>query len=249
MRSISLCLALLLPLVFVSPALSQEEKEGRRGFPGVIAAEGSHTVRAAPDRATVRLGVEEQAKTAKEAQSRVNEKMDRILASMKKLGVPQNRIATSRIDLSPVYSYPQRQGETMKLTGFRAANTLTVELALDGKGPAVGSVLDAAMEAGANSIDGVYFSLENDTPRQIEALDLAAKAAHAKAQAIARSMGVRLGRLLHAGEAGVSIPPPPRPMMMMKADAMESRAAGASVEPGELSLSATVQVRYAIESP
>jgi len=236
---------LVLILAFALPvgALAQQGP-GRR--PMIVAA-GQGEVFATPDRATVRLGVQEQARTADAAQRGVNEKMNRILGALKKLGVPEARIRTSRADLFPVYAYPQNRGGAPELTGFRASNSVTVQLDLAGKGPTVGAVLDAAVQSGANSVDGIQFSLADDTEQRALALEKAAKNARQKAESIADALGVRLGELIAAGEASFDRGEPPRPMFS-RAMAMEAAdvGEGAPVQPGQIRVVATVEVRYAI---
>lgn len=236
-RILTLSLALLLP------ALAAAEPQGPR--PPTITAEATESVRVAPDRAVVRLGVREQARTAKEAQNLVNRTMERLLGKVSDLGVPRKRISTSRVELYPVMEYPKGGGEA-RLVGFNASNVVAVELLLAEKGPTVGQILDAAVEAGSNTIEGVSFGLLDEVPHQRRALELAAKSARSKAESLATSLGVRLGRLVHAREAGV-VGGPPRPMArtMMMADMSEK--VGAQVEPGEIVVQATATVVYAIE--
>ncbi|AKU90410.1 SIMPL domain-containing protein [Vulgatibacter incomptus] len=242
--------SLILPLLLLSAPLAARAADAEKGAmmpPPMVAAEGVGVVHAAPDLAVVRFGVQQQAPTAQKAQAAVNAVMEKVMASLRKLGVPANKIATDRINLYPVYAQP-KPGEydhDPKVIGFRATNTLRVELALDAKGPTVGSVLDAALAGGANSVDGVSFEIADDTPQRIEALRLASANARAKATAIASSLGAKLGALREAHEAGAEIGPP-QPMMM-KSMAMDMRGASTSVEPGEIQVRASVQVRYALE--
>ena len=236
----------LLPLFFALfslPLSALAEQEPRR--PPMVIATGTAEVFAPPDRATLRLGVQEQARTADAAQKGVNETMYRILDALRKMGVPETRIRTSRAELFPVYAYPQNRGGSPDLTGFRAANTITVLLDLGGK-PEIGAVMDAAVKAGANSIDGVAFSLSDDTAQRAQALEQAAKNARQKAESIASALGVRLGKLIAAGELGGGPGAPPRPMMRTMALESADASAGASIEPGQVRVTATVEVRYAI---
>lgn len=238
LRTFPLFLLLLVP----AKALAQKgQAPGRK--PPVIVATGTAEVFATPDRATVRLGVQHQADTAQEAQKAVNEKMNRILAELRKKGVPEGRIRTARVDLFPVYTYPHDRG-TPELAGFRATNTVTVILDL-GKGPDVGTVIDTGVRNGANSVEGILFSLTDDTRQRAQALEQAAKNARQKAESIAAALGVQLGELVAAGEAGGGHIGPPRPMM--RAMAMEAAdASGTAIEPGMLRIEASVEVRYAI---
>src|SRR5437773_12392725 len=76
-------------------------------MPPQVVAQGMAEVRAAPDRAVVRFGVQIQAGDAKTAQGRVNDAMQRVIQAVRRLNVPENRISTERLDLFPVYDQPQ----------------------------------------------------------------------------------------------------------------------------------------------
>lgn len=229
--------------VFLLLPLSALAEQGPRRPPMVVAS-GTAEVFATPDRATLRLGVQEQARTADAAQAGVNETMNRILAGLREVGVPQERIRTARAELFPVYAYPKNRGGSPELTGFRATNAITVLLDLDAR-PTVGAVMDQAVKAGANSIDGIAFSLSDDTAQRAQALEQAAKNARQKAQSIASALGVRLGELIAAGEAGGG-GAPPRPMMRTMALESADASKATSVEPGQVRVAASVEVRYAV---
>lgn len=225
----------LLSLLLPGAALADLE------FPRVISAEGNAEVRLAPDRAAVRVGVQHQAPTAQQAQSAANDAMRKIVDALRRLGVAPERLRSDRIDLQPVHSYSREDGES-RLVGFRATNKLRVELHLGGEGPEVGPVLDAAISAGANQIDGIHFYVADETEAQARALAQAAQNAREQARAIAASLGVELGELLSASE-GVQASPFPAPGLALRT--MEA-APATPVEPGEVVVQAIVQVRYGI---
>jgi uncharacterized protein YggE len=201
-----------------------------------IAAQGMGEVRVAPDRAITRFGVQFQARDAQTAQTRVNETMQRVIQAVRRLNIPENRISTERLDLFPVYEQP-RPNEAPRLTGYRAANVVRVELDATAR---VGPVIDAAVGAGANTIEGIQFALANEAPHRREALHKAAQEAREKAQSIAGALDAKLDRLLEASEGGVEFIPP-RPLEFARAADV---AAAAPVQPGEIVLRATVTVRY-----
>jgi uncharacterized protein len=204
-----------------------------------ITAQGTADVRAAPDRAVVRFGVQVDAPEAQAAQARVGEAMQRVIQALRQLSIPENRIGTERLDLSPVYEQtgsPVRPGPP-RLTGYHAANVVRVELDDLAR---LGPVIDAAVGAGANEVEGIQFAVANEAPYRAQALRQASAEARVKAQAIAEALGVHLGDLIEASEGGVEVTPP-RPVFF-------ERAAGAAtpVQPGEMTVRATVTVRYGI---
>lgn len=240
-------LALLSLLLLIAlPAAAQTAAP--IAMPPFIAAEGTAEVRVAPDRATIRFGVQHQAKDAKQAQEKVNQVMQKLVQALRKSGIPAERVATERLDLQPVYDHQQRPDQAYegpRLVGFRASNVVRVELPVEqGKGDRVGNVIDTAIAAGANTIEGIQFDLVDDQPAYLQAMKLASQRAQEKAAALAQALGVNRGRLLEVRESGVSFEPP-QPYMMMEARAMKS--AGTSVSPGEMSVRASVVVRYEVK--
>jgi uncharacterized protein YggE len=201
-------------------------------------------VRAAPDQATVRLGVLAQAPTAQAAQEQVNRIANGILDAVKKLGIKPEDIQTSDLSLNPVYSQPRQGAEdtTPRITGYQASNMVNVRFRDLAK---IGPVIDAGLTAGANRLDSVSFGLENDQAARAAALTNAVKAARAKAETLAKAFEVELVEILEIseGELNVNQPPFPRPLMAMAA--MKS-GADTSVEVGQLSVDASVSVRYRI---
>jgi uncharacterized protein len=236
-RELAARIGLALALGLVAPTTLAQQPPPP--LPPNVTAQGTAEVRVAPDRAIVRFGVQFQAGDARTAQGRVNDTMQRVIQAVRRQNVPENRVSTERLELFPVYDQPApgREGSP-RLAGYRASNVVRVELdGVNGLGP----VIDAAVGAGANTIEGVQFALANEAPHRARALAQAAQQARDKVGTIADALRVRVGRLLEASEGGVDVIPP-RPL----AFAREALAA-TPVEPGEISLRASVTVRYAAE--
>ena len=206
---------------------------------------GSGTARVAPDEAHVRLGVLAQAPTARAVQDQVNRVAGAVLEAVRKLGIPAEGIQTSGLSLNPLYSQVvTKAGENQppRITGYQANNTVTIRV---GDLAKTGPVIDAGLGAGANSLDGVDFGLRNDEAARAQALADAARTARAKAETLAKALGVRLGEILEVAEGGVSITPPPSPrygMARMEAASM----APTPVSAGQVGVEASVTLRYRI---
>ena len=200
-----------------------------------IAAQGTAEVRATPDRAVVRSGVQFDAPEAQAAQGRVSEAMQQVIQDLRRLDISENCIATERLDLSPVY---EQKGRT-RLAGYHASNVVRVELDDLAR---LGPVIDAAVGAGANNVEGIQFTVANEAPFRSQALRQASEEARAKAQAIAEALGVHLGDLIEASEGGVEVTWPHI--------VTPGRFDGAltPVQPGEITVRTTVTVHYAISS-
>ncbi|MDZ4371424.1 MAG: SIMPL domain-containing protein [Phenylobacterium sp.] len=189
-----------------------------------LAANGE--VRVEPDMATITLGVMTEGKTAAEAMSANAQRMNAVMASLKKAGIAERDIQTSNLNLSPQYRYEQNQAPI--LTGYQASNQVTIQVQ-DLK--RLGAAVDASVNAGANQVHGIAFGLKDPTTAENAAREAAVKALAAKADLYARATGHRIQRLVSLSEGGGYAPQPPMPMMAMRAEMKDS---GTPVAGGEL---------------
>src|SRR5437879_919465 len=228
----------ILPLLLALVAGSAAAEAPARAVTPQIVTQGTGEVRVMPDRAIVRFGVQLDAADARTAQGRVSEAMQGVIQALRRLNIPENRIGTERLGLSPVYEQPPpgREGRP-RLAGYRAANVVRVELDDLAR---LGPVIDAAVGAGANEVQGIQFAVASEAPYRTQALRKASAEARTKAQAIAEALGVHLGTLLEASEGGVEVTPPPSVFFYRGANA------GTPIQPGEMTVRATVTVHYAI---
>lgn len=206
---------------------------------------GRSVVSATPDTAIVRLGAVAQAEKAGDAQDRVNAAVRGILKGIKTAGIPEEKIATVQLTLSPVYGNRSKgsaaEFHEAAIIGYRADNIVRVTVD-DLK--ILGTVVDAGLAAGANRVDGISFDVKDDSGHRRQALGLAAQDAHSKAESIAGAMGVRLGRVRSVSEGGMHFV---RPQM----DAVSAFAAreAAPIQPGQLQVEASLTVSYDIAEP
>jgi len=132
---------------------------------------------------------------------------------------------------------PPRQAEV-----YRVSNTVDVKIRDLAK---VGPVLDAAMAAGANNIFGVHFEVDVPDALYAQARTKAAADARTKAEALAKLQGVTLAGVVSINETMGGGMPYPMPMMASKA--MFDSGGGTPASPGEVALTAQVQVVYALK--
>ncbi len=223
----SLFSALALLAALTGPALAAD--------PHTIAMTGHGEVRAAPDMAQVTIGVTASATTAAQAVAANSARMKTVFAALAKLGVPERNIQTANFFVSPQYTNGDNN-TPRRLTGYQVNNDVTVRVEDVGK---LGSALDALVAAGANQINGISFSIQNDGPLLEKARAQAVADARARAETYAKAAGVSLGPILSISEGGGESPP--RPMYRMSAMAAETRIA-----PGEQSVTADVSVVWEI---
>ncbi len=227
---------LLLFMVLLVPALRAQD---HASIP-TLSVTGTGEVRAQPDQAIVRLGVTQEGTTAREAQQKANSVAQAILTSLRQLGIDSKQIQTSQLTLYPVYTHngpePVRS-EPPRIAGYRASNILSVTV---DKIEQVGQVVDAGLKAGSNQVEGITFGLKDDTATRQQALTQAAGEARRKAETIAKALNVQLEGIHEVIEGGVSVMPVREMMMMARADA------STPVAPGEVTVNATLTVKYRI---
>ena len=232
--------ALLLAVVPVAAA-AQDLTPNRR----TVTVSTQASVTREPDRAVIMLAVESQAETAEEAAATNAELMTRVLAAVREAGIPERQIRTTSYALHPVYSQPNHREmgpEPFEPTiiGYRAMNMVRVEV---DDIPATGGVIDAALNAGANRVDGVSFELRNGDTAYNEALGNAIRKARAQADAAAQAAGQTIGPPLNIAVGGGYMPPP-APMMYREAVMAAGADMRTPVQPGTLEVHASVTITY-----
>jgi uncharacterized protein YggE len=199
-----------------------------------LAADGE--VKAAPDMASISLGVMTQEKTAQGAMQANAARMTEVMAALRKAGIPAKDIQTSGLNLNPQYVY--EQNVPPRLTGYQASNQVTVIVHDLTK---LGAAVDATVSAGANQVNGISFGLNDPTAAENAARQDAVKALQAKADLYAKATGYRIGRLVSLSEGGGYTPRPPMPMM---AYASKREAMDTPVSAGELNVRIEVSGLY-----
>ena len=223
-----------LPMTFAFSASAQNTPAGR-----TIEVGGTGEARTSPDTADLSVAIETTGKTAEEAASRNAALADKVTAALKsKLG-DKGKISTGGYSLNP--QYDQRPGhENPTIIGYTASNSIVVETgAID----LVGALIDSAISAGANRVDYLNFTVKNDIKPRTEAITTATRDARAQADALASALGVKLGKVIKATTLAEARPIPMQRMAMPMAMAAKSTP----VEPGEVTVSATVSLTFEIE--
>lgn len=206
--------------------------------PTLLSVTASAGVSRAPDMLRLTAAVVTTAPGAAEAMAANAARMNAVLAALKGAGVAAADLQTTGLSLSPQYRYVQDQPPV--LTGYQARNAIalrTTRLA------AAGQLVDAAVKAGANEVQGPDFLLA-DPDAALDGARVAAIAkARARAELYARAAGLRVKRITSIGEGGSAPNPGPQPMMRL----MAADAAPTPVQPGRLDLEAQVTVNFELE--
>ncbi len=199
---------------------------------------GTGRVLIAPDLADVRLGVAITKPTVKAARQASAEVMTKVIARLKALGISGADIQTTILSLQPNYSYPS--GASPKVTGYQLSNAIAITVRDIDK---AGDAIDAALAAGATTLDGVSFRVDDQAKAEAKAREAAMSEAKAKAETLARGAGVSLGGVASISEVSA---PVPYPIYDAYRGAAVDKAVSTPVEPGTNEISVTVSVSYLI---
>jgi len=205
-----------------------------------ISVSGIGRVTIAPDVADLRLGVQITKPTVGEARDAAAVAMANVVAALRAAGIAEKDIQTSILSLQPVYDY-NTDGSAPKLTGYQLTNTVAVTIRdLD----RVSDAIDGAMTAGATTMDGVTFRVDDPGAAEDQARTAAMADAKEKAQSLASAAGVTI-----TGVASISEGYSPTPTPIPYAGALKTEAADVAtpVQPGVTEIQVNVSVAYLID--
>jgi uncharacterized protein len=242
MRAKLLLAALMIGAATLPAAAQAQQVAAARPIAGTqldVSATGKVT--RVPDIAIISAGVVTRAATAVAAIQQNANRMERVVAALKRAGVEERDIQTSNISLNPEYRYDRDQPP--RLTGYTASNQVNVRFR-DIRNS--GKILDALVAEGANQINGPTLTIDKPETALDEARTRALATGRARAELYARSLGMRVVRLLSVSETGGYRIPPPMPAMM-RAEAASAGAADTSIIPGEQELQITLAMSFELQ--
>jgi uncharacterized protein YggE len=180
----------------LSTARAQTVAETASALPRTITVVGDGTVKIKPDIAQANIGVEVIRPTVKAASSGAKDSMEAVLQALKEQGIDEKDIQTSGFSVWTERPYGP-EGPSGDEVLYHVTNQVAVTIRdLD----TVGTVLDAAIEAGANNIYGVTFSLADPSQVESEARKKAVADAQAKAQELATLNDVEVSDVVSVSE-------------------------------------------------
>ncbi len=205
----------------------------------VVEAVGTGTVDVAPDSASIVIGVDVTLPTLGEAQAEATTTMEAIITAIQGHDIPDDDIQTATFMVNPIREYDQVTGVPGAVTSFQVTNQVGVTTHnLDD----LGALLDDAVAAGANSIYGITFFLEDPAEANSEARKLAFEDARTRATELAEAAGLSLGNVIAISEGGGSSP-------IAYYDAANARgqaAGGPPVSPGVTSITVAVTAAFSM---
>ncbi|MFC1950428.1 SIMPL domain-containing protein [Chloroflexota bacterium] len=203
---------------------------------------GQGRATAVPDIVTLRLGIEAQEVTIDEAQTQAAEVMDGVMSALTESGVAEKDIQTQHFSIRQITEWDRGEEEEIVI-GYRVTNMVIAKIRDIDK---TGSIIDAVAGAGGDltRINNIGFSIDDPSAYYEEAREKALSDAKIKAEQLTELAGVNLGKPTYISES-ISYPVSTRDYMY---EVMEAPAAvpETPIVPGEMEISITVQVAYAI---
>ena len=216
------------------PAAQQPEEPLR-----TIQVAGQSVVSAEPDQAVVTFGVQTQATSAAEALQENNTMMQQVISATVGFGIAEDNIQTRQIRLDPIYNDTPNANQPATIESYRATNSVVVTTQqIDD----LGALLDTAVEAGANSIEGIQFEISDRQALAAQAREEAVNNARDKAEQLAELTDAELGPVLTISESAII--PQPQPLRVQE---MAAAAGAVPIAPGAQTIEANVQISWLLE--
>src|SRR3954462_703016 len=204
MRNVIVAALLLGAAALPSAALAQQSTINQTITGTRLDISATGEVTRVPDLAIISAGVVTRSATASGAIQQAAARMARVREALRQAGIADRDIQTSNVSLSPEYTYASNQPP--KLNGYAATNQLSIrfrDIANTGK------ILDALVAEGANQINGPNLTIDHPEAALDEARAKAGGRGAARGELYARSLGMRIVRVVLVSESASSYPVPP----------------------------------------
>ncbi|PLX80479.1 MAG: hypothetical protein C0616_08255 [Desulfuromonas sp.] len=237
----SICIGITLILISMLSAVTALADEA-----AYLHVSGEAELLVPADQAELRIGVQSDGSTADAALDANSRVMKKVEESLQRVGLEKGDYSTARFQLSPRWSPRPRNapaGWRPQIVGFSVSNSFAVKT---GKIELLGKVIEAASDAGANDIGQIVFALADSRAHRQQAIQTATSNAMVDAKTLAAASGVTL-RGISDIALGQTAQTPARPLARGVMMSMEANAAPPIVAPDDLTVRASVSIRYLIE--
>ena len=250
----ALVLVIILSVYFVVKTLGELKKTsllGESSEPATITFDGTGEVTATPDLATISFTIRDTQKELKNAQDKVTAKESAVLKFLDTQNIDEKDIKTESYSSYPKYDYgtpcysgmmvPCRQ-DAPTIIGYEVSEYISVKIRDITK---AGEIIKGIGAVGVSEMNGPNFSIENEDALKAEARKEAIEDARAKAEVLARDLGVKLVRIVSFSENGNY----PMPMYYTKDMMANESSAGApapELPTGENKITSYVNITYEI---
>jgi uncharacterized protein YggE len=192
-----------------------------------------------PDLAIISAGVVARSATASGALQDTANRMQRVRGALKRAGVADHDVQTSNVSLNPEYRYPDNQSP--QLVGYTALNTVSVrfrDIRSSGK------ILDVLVAEGSNQINGPTLTIDKPEQALDEARAKAIAIGRARAELYARSLGLRVARVVALSDVGGNEMTQSLPLVIT---GVRMQSAQTKIEPGEQKLQVSVAMTFELQ--
>ncbi len=208
--------------------------------PTILTVHASATTRTAPDLAIVTLGVSARGDTAQAAQQAQAARMNAVMQAARAAGVEERDVQTVGFSLEPQYAYIRNAAP--RITGYVSRNTVSIRVRDLAR---VSGLIDATVAQGANELQGIQFTFQDQEASRDAARAEALQTARARANAYAEAADLRVVRMLSITDPGGLVPPVDfRRGRVAAPITVEQAANGSAVMPGELDAESAVTVVF-----
>jgi len=205
-----------------------------------ISLEGEGKITATPDIAEITLGLMTEKISVAEAQKENTDKMNRIIAELKKMSIEEKDIKTTNYSIYPRYDWADGK-QTLK--GYQVSQSVAVKIRNLDK---IGAVLEMAGRLGANQTGGLSFTIDEPEKLKQQAREKALLNAKEKAEALAKVAGVKLGRLVSFTESSGNTYPVYRDFALKSAEGLGGAAPAPEIEAGSQDVIVDISVTYEV---
>lgn len=206
----------------------------------LLTVHASATTRTAPDLAVVTLGVVARGTTARAAQEAQSARMNGVMAAVRAAGVEESEVQTVGFSLDPQYVY--RRGQPARISGYQSRNVVSIRVR---NLTAISGLIDATVADGANELQGIQFTFQDDEASRDAARAKAVQTARARAAAYASAAGMKVARVVSITEPGGAAPQwgDASGATLYRGIAAE-QSSNAPINPGELDSQSSVTVVF-----
>lgn len=205
----------------------------------VLHVSGTGTVDLVPDRGLITMGINARGYDIPSLQRETDQKIAEILSGFQALGIEDRDLKAADIRISPRYRYDKSAQQSVA-DGFEVSREVQVTLR---NLSLLGVLMSEATHIGVNNINPPQLSSSVHEEKYREALELAVIQARERAEVLTTAANVNLGPVLNMNVQGGR--PRPEPMRM-EMRAMSSDESAGAYQPGEMDITATVHVAFAI---
>lgn len=250
-KAVGIILAIFLVFLTISEIKGLSTLGKSPSYPSNITVKGKAEVLAKPDIANFSFTVLENGKTLAEAQDQVTKKIDLALEMIKKGGVEEKDIDTSSYNINPRYEYipstcdklicvPSRQN----IIGYEVSHTISVKVRNIKE---VGNIFESVAKTGVNSLNQVNFTIDDTDTIMDQARVEALADSRARAEIIAKSLGVKIVKITGYYQNDNSLPYMNDMMVKSSSLGVSAEMARAPQIPvGEQKMTSEVYVTYEI---